>query len=196
MVVTVAGSMEASDLSGSLIVAMPGIVDQHFHHAVAYICAHNEHGAMGLVINRPTNVDLADVFEQMNIESAQAPAAGHSPVYAGGPVQQERGFVLHSPGKLSWNSSVRINDQVCITTSRDIMHAIAHGEGPDEVLVTMGYAGWSTGQLERELCENSWLCVPSSPQLLFSTPPERRWAASIETLGFNAGKLSVQFGQA
>lgn len=186
--------VEATDLTGRLIVATPSLYDPHFYHTVTYICAHNENGAIGLIVNRPTGMALADIFEQMNIHTEDASVASNK-IYAGGPVQQERGFVLHAPFK-SWGSSIQISDQICVTTSRDIMHALANGDGPDEVLVTLGYAGWNTGQLEHELAENSWLCVPCNPHLLFYTPPEKRWAASIEMLGFDAGSLSVQSGQA
>ena len=194
MVGSITREMEVSDLSGKLIVATPSLGDPTFYHTVAYICSHNEHGAIGLVINRPTDMNLTDIFRQMDIEPKHS-EGGHDPVFVGGPVQQERGFVLHSPST-QWKSSIQINDQICVTTSRDIIHAIAHGNGPDEVLVTLGYAGWTTGQLEDEVCENAWLCAPCNPQLLFSTPPEDRWAASMEMLGFDAGKLSIQCGNA
>ncbi len=189
-----AHEIEASDLTGKLIVSTPSLYDPHFYHTVTYICAHNENGAIGLIVNRPTSMDLADIFEQMDIHAEHMPMARNK-IYAGGPVQQERGFVLHAPCN-SWNSSIQISDQLCVTTSRDIIHALANGDGPNEVLITLGYAGWTTGQLEHELAEDSWLCVPFNPNLLFYTPPEKRWAASIEMLGFNAGSLSIQSGQA
>ena len=186
--------IEVTDLTGRLIVAMPGLRDPNFYHAVTYICAHNEHGAIGLVVNRPTNMDLADVFKQMKIHPDSQRAAQQR-VYVGGPVQQDRGFVLHAPSK-HWNSSIQITEQICVTTSRDIMQSLAHGHGPDEALVTLGYSGWATGQLEEEIAENTWLCVPCSPDLLFATPAEKRWAASLEMLGFDATNLSLQCGQA
>jgi putative transcriptional regulator len=149
---------------------------------------------MGIVINRPMNVDLGDVLEHMDIE-AQDPVAARLPIFEGGPVQRERGFVIHRPiGE--WDAMLTVSDDLGITTSRDILGAIAKGQGPHQVLIALGYAGWGAGQLEQELAENAWLSIPADDQIIFDTPPHKRWEAAAARLGVDLTLLSNEAGHA
>lgn len=149
---------------------------------------------MGLLINRPSEYRLGDVLGQMNLAS-QLPEVCDSPVLIGGPVQPERGFVLHAPHG-SWESSFKISETLCVTTSRDILIAIAAGQGPRHALVTLGYAGWSAGQIEQELKDNVWLISPSTEQILFNTPIQQRWEAAATLLGADITTLPDYVGHA
>ncbi|MCB1876112.1 MAG: YqgE/AlgH family protein [Chromatiales bacterium] len=181
-----------SYLTGQFLIAMPALPDPNFSRTVSYICQHSDQGAMGLVINRPLDIDLEEILKHMDIEISQE-SARRQPVYLGGPVQPERGFVLHSPiGE--WDSSLRVNDELAVTTSLDILRAIANGEGPDESLVCLGYAGWGAGQLEREIVENSWLNGPSDHQILFHADVEARWNLAAAALGVDLSLLSGEAG--
>src|SRR5580765_6146459 len=144
-------------LTNNFLIAMPSMRDPSFKRGVAFLCQHGEEGAMGLLVNRLSEYRLGDVLAQMNLSSASA-EVGDSPVLIGGPVQPERGFVLHTPHG-QWESSFKISDSICVTTSRDVLAAIAAGNGPRDALVTLGYSGWSAGQIETELKENAWLTV-------------------------------------
>jgi len=186
--------MEQSNLTNHLLIAMPNLADPNFSHTVTYICEHSENGAMGLVINRPIDIKVAEVLEQMEIPIRDSSAA-QAPVYLGGPVEEQRGFVLHSSDS-AWDSTLRINDQVSVTTSRDILEAMARGEGPEHALVALGYAGWGPGQLEQEILDNSWLSVPADQGILFTLPPARRWEAAAELLGVDLKRLSSESGHA
>ncbi len=186
--------MEQSNLTNHLLIAMPNLADPNFSHTVTYICEHNENGAMGLVINRPIDINVAEVLEQMEIP-VDEPSAGAAQVYLGGPVEEQRGFVLHSSDS-EWDSTLRINDQVSVTTSRDILEAMARGEGPEHALVALGYAGWGPGQLEQEILDNSWLSAPADQAILFTLPPARRWEAAAELLGVDLNRLSSESGHA
>ncbi len=149
---------------------------------------------MGIVINRPLDVDLGDVLEHMDIE-AEDSQASRLPVFEGGPVQRERGFVIHQPVG-EWDAMLAISDNLGITTSRDILNAIAIGKGPQKVLIALGYAGWAAGQLEQEMAENAWLSTLADTQIIFNTPPEKRWQAAAAQLGIDLNLLSGEAGHA
>jgi putative transcriptional regulator len=187
--------MEAiANLTNHFLIAMPGMNDPFFARTVTYLCQHSEEGALGIIVNRPSELTLADIMEQMEIE-VKEPSINLIPVYFGGPVQPERGFVLHEavPDE-EWNSTLKISDTLSLTTSRDILEAIGHGEGPPKLLVALGYAGWGKGQLEREISENTWLNAPADQSILFSRPAASRWKAAAESMGINIALLTAQAG--
>lgn len=183
---------QATYLNNQFIIAMPNLTDPNFFHTVAYLCQHNEDGALGIVINRPTEMKLGEIFKQMDIK-VTAPASEDIPVFAGGPVQQERGFVVHTSGG-DWHATMPVSETLSLTTSRDVLEAIAAGEGPEQYLVALGYAGWGAGQLEKEIMDNSWLNTPSSKQVLFATPVKQRWSAAAEQIGININQLTAPAG--
>lgn len=180
-------------LRNQLLIAMPGMDDSRFAHTVTYICDHSPQGAMGLVINQPVNTELDDLLEQMGFDLA--PQRKHYPVLRGGPVHPERGFVLHRRGP-RWAHTVDLNPDIALTASRDVLEAMAAGQGPDAALVLLGYAGWEAGQLERELADNVWLTAPASLSILFDTPFEQRARAAAFQLGIDFNLLSAQAGHA
>ena len=184
---------EPIDLSNQFLMAMPGMVDGEFAGTVIYLCEHSPKGALGLVINRPTDLSVAGLLEKidLNLEIALPQNAA---VYFGGPVHTDRGFVLHSPSG-SFSSSIRLG-QLALTTSRDVLEAVARGNGPDKMLVTLGYAGWGAGQLESEIAQNAWLTVPANADVIFATPPEDRYAAALKLLGIDPAMLSSVAGHA
>lgn len=186
--------MMTTHLSNHFLIAMPNLADPNFFHTVTYICEHNEHGALGIVINRPMAFPLGDIFSQMNLTTPDGKVA-ETPVYMGGPVQPERGFVLHQPLG-SWESTLRVAEHIALTTSLDILNAISANRGPDLALVAIGYAGWGAGQLEQELTHNAWLSGPANEEILFHTPPAQRWEAAAALLGVDLNLLSVQSGHA
>ncbi|MEO7916016.1 MAG: YqgE/AlgH family protein [Dokdonella sp.] len=184
-----------SGLSSELLIAMPSLRDTHFARSVTFVCQHGDEGAMGLQINRLSEYRLGDVLEHMNLTS-ELSAVIDAPVLVGGPMQPDRGFVLHSPGG-NWESSFKITDQISVTTSRDILAAMAVGEGPKNAFVALGYAGWSAGQIEQELRENSWLTTPSNQQILFDIPLDERWDAAAALVGIdNLVNLASYSGRA
>ncbi|MGR9115143.1 MAG: YqgE/AlgH family protein [Gammaproteobacteria bacterium] len=179
-------------LNNQFLIAMPNLTDPGFAHTVTYLCQHNDEGALGIVINRQIDMKLGEIFKQMNIE-ASSHTASDAPVFSGGPVQQERGFVIHCPcGK--WDSSLSISDKIALTTSRDILEAIAVDEGPEQFLVALGYAGWGEGQLEREIIDNAWLNTPCGNEILFHTPVNQRWQAAASQIGININQLTAPAG--
>ncbi|MGH8125928.1 MAG: YqgE/AlgH family protein [Rhodanobacteraceae bacterium] len=182
-------------MTGHFLIAMPGMGDPNFARGITFICQHNEDGAMGLVVNRLSDYRLGDVLKQMNMACERAEVAA-APVLMGGPVQPERGFVLHASGEREWDSSYRVNDMLTVTTSRDILAAMAGGAGPGRALVTLGYAGWGSGQLEQELRENAWLTVPADNRVLFDTALDQRWGAAVELVGINPANLTSYSGHA
>lgn len=182
----------ATYLSNQFLIAMPNLTDPGFFHTVTYLCQHNEDGALGIVINRQIDMKLGDIFKQMHI-TATYPVAADAPVFSGGPVQQERGFVIHSPCG-PWDSSIAISDDIALTTSRDILEAIAVGEGPKQYLVALGYAGWGEGQLEREIVNNAWLNTPCGNDILFNTPVNQRWQAAAHQIGIDINQLTAPAG--
>lgn len=173
---------------------MPALEDPNFFHTVTYICEHNADGALGLVINRPLDICLEQVFEHMDLSNTSS-GARQLPVHLGGPVQQDRGFVLHEPlGQ--WEATLKVTDRIGITSSIDILAAIASEQGPEHSLIALGYAGWGAGQLEKELAENAWLNGPANPEILFSIPHEQRWMAAAASLGIDLSRLSGEAGHA
>lgn len=181
-----------TSLRDHFLIAMPALSDPNFDHSVTYICEHNEEGAMGILISRQMELTMAQVLEQMEIEPSNNFDTSLK-VHLGGPVQPEHGFVLHSPVG-AWESSLQIGEEIALTTSRDILSAIAHGEGPPHHLIALGYAGWGPGQLEQELADNAWLSGPASKRILFDTPIEERWAAAAALLGIDLNLLSSDIG--
>jgi putative transcriptional regulator len=182
-------------LQDHFLIAMPGLGDLNFAHAVVYICAHNEDGCMGMVINhRLSDIKLGEVLQQMNIKVEQ-PTVNDQIVYLGGPVQTDRGFILHRTGK-EWQSTLVVSDKIAITSSQDVLYAIAKGEGPKDALVVLGYSGWNPGQVEQEVIDNMWLTVPAEANILFNTPSEIRWKASAAILGVDLDSLSDEVGHA
>lgn len=190
-----AGGMNMSHtLAGQLLVAMPGMLDPNFDHTVTYICEHSSHGALGIVINRPLELDLGEVFSQLSLKTGN-PRLRAQPVLQGGPVQVDRGFVLHE-SKHAWEATTPVSPTICVTTSRDILSDVAAGKGPERIVVALGYSGWGAGQLESELMDNAWLTVPASSALIFDTPYELRWKAAAESIGVDPASLSLHAGTA
>ncbi|CAH1385848.1 YqgE/AlgH family protein [Candidatus Nitrotoga sp. M5] len=186
--------MSQLDFRHHFLIAMPAMVDSPFAKALVYICEHNEQGALGIIVNGPTNLTLGELFEQTKIPMG-AFELSDMPVYFGGPVQTDRGFVLHKPlGQ--WQSTLTINDNLGLTTSRDILLAVGAGQEPKNLLLTLGYSGWAPGQLEHELTENAWLTVPASEHILFELPPEERLPAAMALLGVDYASLSEYAGHA
>ena len=173
---------------------MPGMMDPNFSTTVTLICEHNDEGALGIVINRPTPLKLSGLFEQLSVEDPD-PGAASAPVLAGGPVGPERGFVLHGPEQ-SFENTLAVSDDIRLTLSRDIIDAMATGEGPENTLVALGYAGWEPGQLEEEMLSNSWLNVPATPEIVFDTPFADRWDSAARTLGIDIAAMSTDAGHA
>jgi len=184
----------ATSFRDHFLIAMPALSDPNFDHSVTYICEHNEEGAMGIIINRQMEITMEEVLGQMEIEPSNRFDTGQK-IHEGGPVQLEHGFVLHTPVG-AWESSLQVGDDIALTTSRDILSAIAHGEGPRHYLVALGYAGWGPGQLEQEMAANAWLSGPASKRILFELPIEERWAAAAALLGIDLNLLSSDIGHA
>jgi len=177
-----------------LLIAMPGMADPNFSSTVTLICEHNSEGALGIVINRPMNLNLAGLFAQLSVHDPDG-AAARIPVLDGGPVAKERGFVLHHPD-VEFESSVAVSDDIQLTLSRDVLDAIAAGHGPKKALVALGYAGWQPGQLEAEMLANTWLSVPATPEIIFDVPFSRRWISAADILGVDLSRLSSHAGHA
>lgn len=185
--------VDPSSFRDHFLIAMPGLTDPLFSRSVTYICDHSEHGAMGIVINQTLDLTLADVFEQLAID--YHPPLGSYPVLAGGPVNMQRGFVLHRD-QGSWESTLRITSEISLTASKDIVKAIAREEGPRHAQFALGYAGWSAGQLEEEINTNTWLVVPANTTIIFDTPVDQRWAATAKQLGIDLNLISGNAGHA
>jgi len=185
---------DTQSLTNQFLIAMPGLADPNFSRTVTYICEHNAQGAMGIVVNRPISLHLGEMLDQLQIPASHSEAR-ELPIYLGGPVQTDRGFVLHS-GDRAWDSTLRITPQVSVTTSKDILEAIAQGDGPTHTLIALGYAGWAGGQLEDEMSANAWLSGPASEEVLFRTPAEQRWRAAARLLGVDLDLLSGEAGHA
>jgi len=175
------------------LMAMPGMVEGSLSGTVIYVCEHTPKGALGLVINRPTDLTLGTLFERIDLELEIAPVKD-SPVFFGGPVQTDRGFVLHAPAG-DYSSSIKLGD-LALTTSRDVLQAVADGSGPARMLVTLGYAGWGAGQLENEMAQNAWLNVSANLHIIFDVPPDERYPAALKLLGFDPVMLTGDAGHA
>ena len=186
--------MQSVNLTHHFLIAMPNMADPHFSKTLTYICEHNEQGALGLVINRPLDMTLATLLDQVSIPVTSRECES-IPVLFGGPVQTDRGFVLHGPVG-NWQSTLSIGSAIGLTTSRDILQAVARGEGPRQMLITLGYAGWAPGQLEQELAQNAWLTVAASDDVMFDLPPAQRLARAMQILGVNYATLSEHAGHA
>ncbi|MFT5116694.1 MAG: putative transcriptional regulator [Kiritimatiellia bacterium] len=174
------------------LIAMPGLADPRFSQSVTYICEHNKRGAMGIIINQPANISYSELFNQLQLNDQYD---DHSSLLIGGPVQKERGFVLHTSEK-KWSSTLAVSEKISITGSKDILTDIANHKGPDSALIALGYAGWNAGQLEDEIKQNSWLTVPAEEQIIFNTPTEKRWTYAAKQLGIDLNLLSPQAGHA
>jgi putative transcriptional regulator len=184
----------ADSLCNQLLIAMPGMADPNFNSTVTLVCEHNAEGALGIVINRPIEMNLGSLFEQLDVENPDHAMASH-PVLNGGPVARERGFVLHNPGT-EFESSVSVSPDLQLTLSRDVIDAMAAGEGPAQSLVALGYAGWDAGQLEAEMLANTWLTVPASTEVIFEVPFADRWTVAAQTIGIDISTLSPDAGHA
>ncbi len=186
--------MSQTNLTNQFLIAMPSLKDPNFEKTVTYICAHNDEGAMGIVINKPLGIELGEIFSQMEIK-CDISKAREKIVFQGGPVQIDRGFILHYSDS-DWDSSIIVSDNIRVTTSKDILESIANGEGPDEAIIALGYAGWASGQLEQELMDNAWLNAPADIDILFNTPYKQCWHAAAEHMGVDIEKLSSDIGHA
>jgi putative transcriptional regulator len=170
------------------------MVDPNFQGTVTYVCEHSERGALGVVVNRPTEITMESLFDQVEIKVSNSRLNARK-VHFGGPVSVEHGFVLHRPHG-SWTSSISVGDELMLTTSKDILEAVANGDGPSDWLLTLGYAGWGAGQLEEELAQNAWLSVPASADVLFETPTEQLFDVAMQRLGISKFALSSVAGHA
>lgn len=191
---------ERVNFTNQFLIAMPGMVDDNFAGTVVYLCEHTERGALGLVINRPIDLNLRTLFEKVDL-NLDRPDLAERPVFYGGPVQTERGFVLHerlgTETEGLYTSTLSIpGGGLEMTTSKDVLEALAHGAGPRKVFITLGYSGWSAGQLEDELARNGWLTVDAQPEVIFDTPVEQRYERALGLLGIDLGMLSSDAGHA
>lgn len=183
-----------SYLEQQFLIAMPGMDDPNFSRGVTLLCQHNDEGALGITVNRPSEFVLQDLLSQVGLKCADTSLAD-LPVFDGGPVHRERGFVLHSPDR-RYESSMKVGPDIVITTSRDVLEDIAAGRGPEHFLVALGYAGWGAGQLESEMRENAWLHVMADSELIFDLPVEERWEGAVQRLGIDVGRLQPSGGHA
>jgi putative transcriptional regulator len=187
----------ALNLANHFLIAMPSVQDPIFGGTVVYVCEHNDNGVLGVVINKPTDMTMEVLFERVDLElSSDVPrSVVDEPIMFGGPVQDDRGFVLHTPGA-RYSSSLTVTEEVAFTTSIDVLEAVARGTGPSRMLVSIGYAGWSPGQLEDEISRNGWLTVGADTRILFDVPVEERYMAAIKLLGFDPLMLASEAGHA
>jgi putative transcriptional regulator len=183
-----------SSFINQLLIAMPGMEDPNFSASVTLICEHSSDGALGIIINRPMDLSLGGLFDQLDLSDVDSSIAA-APVMDGGPVAMERGFVLHSPCD-TFDHSITVSEDIQLTLSRDVLESMAAGNGPDSSLIALGYAGWEAGQLEVEMLANTWLSVPASPDIIFKVPYEQRWRAAAGVLGIDISQLSPDAGHA
>lgn len=183
-----------TSLKDHFLIAMPSLNDSEFGHSITYVCEHTEQGAMGIVINHPTELHLDEIFSHLDL--AEEGRSHPDSIVAGGPVQTDRGFVLHRGSAENWDSSLQVSENISLTTSQDILAAMAHDEGPEEALVALGYAGWSAGQLEQEIANNAWLTTPADSHIIFKTPFEDKAAAAAAQLGIDLALISPDAGHA
>ena len=196
---TVREKSDRLSLTNQFLIAMPNLNDPNFEQSVSYICEHNNEGAMGVVINRPTELTFAELCLQLDIEITDTDTNNYS-IFDGGPVETDRGFILHTPIG-DWESTVEVTKDIGLTMSQDIIEAIANGYSsdsnpPKHFIITLGYAGWSEDQLENEMASNTWLNVVATEEILFHTPAENRWTAAAASLGINLQQLSSDIGHA
>jgi putative transcriptional regulator len=184
------------NLRNNFLIAMPNMADPNFFRSVTYLCDHNTEGAMGIMFNRPLNLSLSDIALQIGRSpDTILPACDGVPIYDGGPVSNDRGYILHTPHG-EWQSTMQVSNEVSLTTSQDILDAIISGDAPDKFIIALGYAGWGEGQLEHEIAENAWLSGPSDNAILFDSPVAERWSSSAHLLGFEMSNLSNEIGHA
>ena len=186
------------NLTHHFLIAMPGMEDASFARSVVYLCEHSERGALGLIINKPTDISLKGLFDKVDLSLGRDDLSD-APVFLGGPVQTERGFVLHDPQAddgPAFNSTLQVPGGLEMTTSKDVLEALSNGAGPKRLLVTLGYSGWAAGQLEEEIGRNGWLTVPAEASLVFDTPVEQRYARAMQLLGVDPRMLSQEAGHA
>ena len=186
--------MDSFNLTNNFLIAMPTLEDPYFSKALIYVCEHTRNGALGIIVNRPLELNLASLLEKVNITFERQDLAD-LPVYFGGPVQMDRGFVMHRAGG-TWQSTLAISPEIALTSSRDVLDAVAKKGAPSEIIVSLGYAGWDAGQIEEEMAQNSWLTVPARADILFDLPPEGRLPAALQTLGISFAQLSDVAGHA
>ena len=190
--------MSSINLTNHFLIAMPNMADPYFAKSLTYVCEHNDQGALGIVVNRPIDMTLQALFERLSLKLKDH-AYADAPIYFGGPVQTDRGFVLHLPAG-QWQSTLKVSsgvrETIGLTTSKDILEAVGRGEGPSKMLVSLGYAGWSAGQIEHELKQNAWLTVEAKDAILFDMPPDERLAAAMQLLGIDYARLADQAGHA
>jgi putative transcriptional regulator len=191
---SILNDMSGTTLTNHLLIAMPSLADPNFAQTVTVVCEHTDKGALGIVVNKPLPMKLSEVLMQLNIATPNE-AIATRPVLRGGPVNTDRGFVLHRPGG-KWDHSHRVSDTVQVTTSRDVLAAMARGEGPEDAFIALGYAGWEAGQLEREIRDNSWLSMPIDAGMVFDLPYEDRWSAAWRLLGIDMNMMSRVAGHA
>ena len=187
-------SAAGEHLDGQLLLAMPALADPNFYRSVVLVCEHSEEGALGLIVNRPMQLELGTVLAQLEIPAANEDI-NHLPVFSGGPVETQRGFVIHDDVDVVADS-LNLGDTLAVSSSSEILSAISERRGPDHFMVVLGYAGWGPGQLEHELLENAWLSVPASPQLIFEVPVNERWRKAAIQIGIDPLQLSSESGQA
>jgi putative transcriptional regulator len=186
------------NLANHFLIAMPSMLDPVFGGTVVYLCEHNASGALGVIINKPTDMTMGVLFDRIDLTLEIVPnrtPIDKEPVMFGGPVQIERGFVLHSPLE-QFSSMIKVTDEVALTTSKDVLEAVACGAGPQRILVSLGCAGWSAGQLEQEIARNGWLTVPADPNIIFDMPIEERFVAAMKLLGIDPAMLAGVAGHA
>ena len=188
------GMVNDGSLTNQLLIAMPGMADPNFSTTVTLICEHNTDGALGIVINRPLQLNLAGLFEQLDVADND-PAAATCPVLLGGPIGPDKGFVLHD-SEHNFKNSIAVSSDISLTFSRDILDAMAAGDGPNKSLVALGYAGWEPGQLENEILANSWINVPATTDIVFDLPFAERWSAAAQTLGIDISRIAPDAGHA
>ena len=182
-------------LTNQFLIAMPNLADPNFSETLTLICEHNDNGALGFVINRPAGIPLSDLLEQQGLAFSPMPGITDAPLYQGGPVDIDRGFILHSPEK-TWATTMKVSDDFAITSSRDIIESTLQGEGPKDILYLLGYAGWAPGQLEEEMADNAWLTTGASADIVFHTPVEQRWKKAASQLGIDLSLLNPDAGHA
>ncbi|GAB1392074.1 YqgE/AlgH family protein [Rhodocyclaceae bacterium] len=191
-------TIETASLANHFLIAMPAMTDPNFARTLTYVCEHNAEGALGIIVNRPLEISLGTLFERVSMPLTPGPSQARYhelPVFFGGPVQTDRGFVLHRPAG-EWQSTLNVSPEIGLTSSRDILQSMSDNGEPADVLVSLGYAGWAAGQLEWELSQNGWLTVAADPDIMFNLPPAERWPAAMQLLGVDFANLSEVAGHA
>lgn len=187
-----------TSLVNQFLIAMPALDDSYFSRSLIYVCEHDDEGAMGLIINKNTDIAINKVLLEMHIEDEEDDLdfqLDSQKVMSGGPVQTDRGFILHN-GEQKWSSSLQLQDQISVTTSKDILENLSNENGPEKYIMALGYSGWSAGQLEQELIDNTWLTIDAEPDLLFDVPVEQRWEKAVQKLGISPEQLTAFSGHA